>query len=285
MAQNINPKKGPLVFVLDDDPTIHHLIKSFFYQGRPDVTTRGFVRLDDMVVARDLLAVDLFVVDINLAPDLSGFDVPSLLPATCRMAAFLFCSGFNVDLDAYNRARFLPLFDFLAKPFGDVQFLHRVEMLLAARFAVPVGIDDRLFSMLSAAPFLGVVIDGAGQIRLVNQAAADYMDLPLPRQAKGRPIGDFIADYNQVPAAKKEFYATIKSDAGINHPMRWLRTPFLEMDKDQATLLVGIPTATWRRKADRLREVYQEIITRDRTAIRAIKTMKPPAATAGQGAH
>jgi hypothetical protein len=273
MADTMKPKRGPLSFVLDDDPTIHHLVKSCFYRHRPDVVVRGFVRLQDMLCAEDLLMVDLFVIDVNLAPGLSGFDVPDLLPATCRKAAFLFVSGFGVDLEDYNRVRFLPLFDFLSKPLRAVQFMHRVDLLLSARFAFPAGIDDRLFSMLSAAPFLALVVDNNDRIKFYNQTAADFLDLESTPAAGKKTLIDIIPGYKAVlGAGQMEFTA---ETSGHARPLHWLRSPFLDMDDDQYSLLIGIPEEARRRKADRLRELYQEIIIRDRSAIRSIKSKKP----------
>jgi FixJ family two-component response regulator len=292
MAESIedtDPISGPLIFILDDDPAAAGVCRENL-AARIDGTIRAFVRIGDMVADPDIERVDLFVLDVQLGEEITGFDIPDTLPARCRFAAYLFMSGYTVDQKQYDKAAGLPFFDFIAKPFIAVHLVHRVQLLLAARLKIPEDLDDRVLHLWARAPYVAVVIDADLRIRLANHQMAALLEVQTPRALVGRPWSEFLPDHAIKPFSGihakilagdlsrfGEYAFDIRSQGGSIHRVKWFNSPlFAGADESEAlTLSVGIPGEYQhkRRIASDLRRTWKESILLHRAAIRAIKKM------------
>jgi PAS domain-containing protein len=279
------PDDGTLIFVLDDEPDAARVMRDNL-RARMDARVKAFVRLEDMLADGELPAVDLFVLDIQLGEGVSGFDVPARLPTRSRFAAFLFVSGYPVDRGQYERAVGLPFFDFISKPFPMVHFVHRVNLLLAARLRLPVDVDDPLLDLWALAPFVAVVLDAEMRIRLVNQQMAALLEIPAARDLVGRAWTDFLPP--ELVAAVRDVHGTIlsgdlsrfgehssdlRSLSGAIHRVKWFNSPFEGVNGEALTLSVGVPGEYRARMSARLRRTWKESILKHRAAIRAIKRL------------
>jgi DNA-binding NarL/FixJ family response regulator len=286
MAKNTGPLSGPLIFILEDDPaTAAACRENLIARIKADV--RAFETIEKMTADAQLDRVDLFIIDIKLSEELSGFEVPALLPARCRFAAFLFMSGYRIDPNQYDKAAGLPFFDFLPKPFSGVYLVHRVKLLLAARLKIPDGLDDRIIKLWARTPYVAVVMDAAFKIRLANHQLAALLEVKSPRDLIGRPWLDFLPEditetfcnihgsiLNGDLSHFGEYSGAIKAQSGAVHPVRWFNSPFAGSEENEILILsVGLPHKFKLYLADDLRRAWKESILLHRAAIRAIKQM------------
>lgn len=113
------------ILVVDDEPSIHRLLKnSFVDEGIV------FVEADSARSALDLLArepVDLIILDLGL-PDRSGLEVISNVRET-SMVPIIILSVRNDD-EAKVKAFDLGADDYLAKPFSTVELAARIRAAL-----------------------------------------------------------------------------------------------------------------------------------------------------------
>jgi DNA-binding NarL/FixJ family response regulator len=280
-----NSGSGTLIFILDDEPDVAQVMRDNL-RARMDAKVKAFVRLDDMLKDEDLPAVDLFILDIQLGDGVSGFDVPARLSSRLRFAAFLFVSGYPVDRGQYDKAVGLPFFDFISKPFPMVHFVHRVNLLLAARLRLPVDVDDPLLDLWALAPFVAVVLDQTFTIRLVNQQMADLLEVAAARDLVGRSWTEFlppeiVATVRDVQRAVLtgdlsrfgEHSNDVRSRSGAIHRVKWFNSPFEGVDGEALTLSVGVPGAYKARMSARLRQTWKDSILKHRAAIQAIKRL------------
>lgn len=268
-----------LVFVLDDDETSIRVIRDIL-EKRPGIEARFFETLADMKRDPAIARVDLFILDVRLPGDVSGFEVPARLPARCRFAAFLFVSGFKIDADQYNQAAGLPLFDFMAKPLTPVMFLHRVDLLLAAHVRIPPDVGEQVIDQCLYGPLLSIVIDDRGYIRLCNRSAAEAMGLSHPLDAVGRPWADFdpdgtwtIAETGPAETGPAEAVGQIQATDGTTVRIKWIRTGFDDPMSGPMALFIGVYANGRNKRAGRLRRIYRDLLAKDRAVIRSIKAM------------
>jgi len=252
------------VYVLEDESQIINVIRGFLIT-RPEIVVRSFTHLEPLLADANLAHADLFILDINLDDTLSGFDVPDRLPMRCRFAGFLFISGYPVESEQYNRAAGLPLFDFIAKPFTMQQFKHRVDLLLAARFKIPPGLNDRLIAQWARESFLSVVLDADNNVRLCNRHLALALGVKHVDEIIGRPWAELIPIIDRPPDPA--------ADADEAPRLRWVRSDFESVDGAPMTLLLGVYTDAKDLRAERLRRFYQEILQADRAAIQSIQPL------------
>lgn len=290
MAENIKNIQCALVFVLDDEVHITTIIKEAL-ADRANTIIKTFTDLDLMIDADDLSRVDLFVVDINLQSNRSGFEVPGLLPQCCRFAAWLFMSGYELNAELYSRASQLSLFDFIGKPFALSLLRQKVQLLLAARLRLPNTIDDRLINIWSRDHFLAVVLDDQTTIRLANAKAARLLQVDKPRDLVGRTWLEYIPGHSIDAFVKKhakmidgddnalnESEGEIISGGGILRRILWFNSTFEGDQGKRLILSVGVPLDERARKIKEMKQIYREILIKDRKAIRSIKPLKPPTA-------
>lgn len=288
MAENIKDIQSAVIFVLDDEENITTLIKQAL-ADRADTTIKTFTDLDAMIADPDLASVDLFIVDINLKSDRSGFEVPALLPQQCRFAAWLFMSGYELNAELYRRASQLSLFDFIGKPFALTVLKQKVKLLLAARLRLPDTIDDRLINIWSRDHFLAVVLDDQTSIRLANAKAANMLQVDKPRDLVGRTwieyipghaIDAFIKNHAKMidgdDDALTEYEGEIISAFGVLKNILWFNSAFEADQAKRLILSIGIPLDARARKIKEMKQIYREILIKDRSAIRAIKPLKAP---------
>jgi PAS domain S-box-containing protein len=269
------------VFVLDDEPDICLIIKQALAL-RSATTVEIFHRLADMLAAENLARVDLFVIDVNLGPDGSGFDVPAKLPARSTFAAFLFISGFPLVPDDSAKCKAIAIYDFIAKPFDLFSFLRRAELLLMARNNIPGDPGDHL-DLWVREPFLAVVIDRQYTVRYCNEFAARYLLAGTSADLIGRRWPDFlpVPDAEKTEAGQKnilrgaatEFENDVRRADGSIRAVKWFNSPFIGRDNEPLTLSVGVPVNRRGRSVDDMRNRYRDILIRDRAAIRAIKPL------------
>lgn len=274
-----------LIFVLDDEPDAATMIRDTLRRNM-DAAVKAFVRFEDMAADDDLVRVDLFVLDIQLGDNLSGFDVPACLPTRCRFAAFLFVSGYPVDRAQYDRADHLAFFDFIGKPFPMVHFVHRVNLLLAARLKMPDDIDDRVLDLWSLAPFVAIVLDADFKIRLCNSQMSALLEVESPRDLVGQSWSEFLpeaavqsvrgihgtvltGDLTRVGEVSND----VQSTTGTIHRVKWFNSPFEGVDGEALTLSIGVPGEYKIRMASRLRKTWKESILKHRAAIQAIRRL------------
>lgn len=300
MATDNNNADGisrPLIFILDDDPAFGRLMREALLH-RLDCTVRDFVDLKDMVADPDLESVDLFIIDIQLNDFLTGFQVPAELPLRCRFAAFLFVSGFPIDRPQYDMAAESVFFDFIAKPFPMVLFVHRIKILLAARMREPKSGQDKILDLWTRPPYVALVLDAKMQVRLANHQLADLLQVESPRALVGRPWSEFFphGGFDEFQQAHFEILKgdlskfgelsnNIQSSTGKIYRIKWFNSPFTGSENDEIlTLSVGILSDVKKDHADELRQTWHKNILLHRAAIRAIKKLpdiKPPESVEG----
>jgi FixJ family two-component response regulator len=286
MAENAALLSGPLIFILEDDrATADACRENLTLRIKADV--RAFGTFEAMASDPDLERVDLFIIDIKLGGELSGFEVPANLPARCRFASFLFMSGYAIDPDQYDKAIGLPFFDFLHKPFSGIYLVHRVKLMLAARLKMPEGLDEKIIELWTRTPYVAVVMDKAFKVRLANHQLAALLDVKTPRDLVGRPWLDYLPEDMVEPFCNihgsiingdlshfGEYSGAVRSRAGVVHPVRWFNSPFAGPEENEILILsVGLPYKFKLYLADDLRKAWKESILIHRAAIRAIKHM------------
>lgn len=277
--------KKALVFVLDDETALTDLIETALTQGGR-IEVKAFNDTQSLIEDAALVNVDLFIIDVNLK-GASGFDVPAALPEQCRFAAFLFISGYNLDAELYDRSKALSLFDFIAKPFSIGQLKERVNSLLSDRLQLPTDIDGHLLSMWQKDAFLAILIGPDKVIRLANDKMARMIGMDTPRDLVGKSFARFLPAYclDQVNAmvdgiiagddnAPNEIETEIIAAGGRLHRVMWFCSSFEGEDTNRLVLAVGVLCGNRRRK--RIRNVYRQLLVKDRAAIRSIKPLKVP---------
>lgn len=271
----------PLIFILDDEPDVVRSIAKNIAARRAAVI-RSFYTAADMLASNDLARVDLFIIDIKLGGESSGFDIPGRLPYACRFAPFLFISGYAVEDKDFDKAAALPFFDFIAKPFSFVKFMHRLELLLAARSGLAADTATAA-DLGDLAPFVAVVLDEKLTIRLCNDQFAGLVEVKNQADLIGRNWVDFLpADLaarlirtkGRIDLSKQgEFSIPVVSASGHVHRAIWFNTPFVGAGGRDLTLIVGVPSKHRVKMVGRLRQQWQSDILRHRAAIRAIGKM------------
>lgn len=275
-----------MIFILEDDRATATACRENL-AARIKADVRAFETFEDMAADADLDRVDLFVIDIKLGGQLTGFEVPAHLPARCRFAAFLFMSGYQIDPMQYDKAAGLPFFDFLPKPFTGVYLAHRVKLLLAARLKIPDGLDERIIELWTRAPYVAAVIDKGFKIRLANHQLAALLAVKEPRDLVGRSWLDFLTEDMAATFADihgsiingdlthfGEYSGAVQAQGGEVHPVRWFNSPFAGSEESEVLILsVGLPYKFKLYLADDLRRAWKESILIHRAAIRAIKKM------------
>lgn len=286
MKTQISQKEKPIVFILDDDQDLTHIIEeALVIDGR--VTVKTFTTIDAMIIDHDLIDVDLFIIDVQLNQELTGFEVPDILPDRCRFAAFLFISGYAIDAGLYEKSKTLSLFDFIAKPFSIGQLKQRVQSLLGDRLRLPNLLDDRLINMWTRDPFLAILCDDTMTIRLANDAMARVLGISTPRDLVGTNFNDYLPAYcradvqslfDRIMAGDKtatpgETEIEVVDENGKLHRIMFFCSAFEGDDGRRLVLSVGVPAGARKRK--RLHVAYREILIKDRAAIRNIRPLKP----------
>lgn len=279
-------KKKPLVFVLDDEKTLGDLIQTALTQD-DRLAVKTFTRAEDLLKAGALADVDLFIIDVQLKQNISGFELPAALPERCRFAAYLFMSGYTLDAQLYDQSKALSLFDFIAKPFTIDQLKERVNSLLSDRMQLPNDIDGHLLNMWQKDAFLAILVDHDLVIRLANDKMARIVDMDKPRDLVGQSFQKFLPAYciKQVNAAVEgiiagdenaptEIEAEVIATGGRLHRIMWFCSAFEGEENQRLVLSVGILCGNRRR--NRIRNAYRQLLIKDRAAIRSIPPLKMP---------
>jgi len=276
---------APLIFILDDDAEAGALMREQLAL-KVEARVRVFLSFDEMAAADDLQAVDLFVIDVKLKEDFSGFEVPAALPPRCRFAAFLFVSGFPLNEAQYNEVAGLAFFDFVAKPATTTHFLHRVKLLLAARLRIPGKIGGHILEQWSRSPFVAAVVDANYRIRLCNRQLVAVLGVESPRALVGRLWFEFLPDKGGQVEAFRQMHAAVL--VGQNVPygehvgrlcgaggrqsvIKWWHSSFLGPDNEDLLLSIGMPSGYKSALAMEVRKAWRECIQQHQATIRAIK--------------
>lgn len=287
-------KRKPLVFVLDDEKPLTDVITTALTQDGA-LTVKSFHTAADLQADADLESVDLFIIDVRLKDGISGFELPMQLPARCRLAAFLFMSGYTVDLQLYERSKMLSLFDFIAKPFTLVDLKERVNSLLSDRVRLPEDTNAGLLTIWQKESFVAVLIDHNLSIRLANDKMARMLGMDKPRDLVGQSFKGFLTGdcIDQVVKTVRAIFAgdsqtpsdiecEVITAGGQKHRVVLFCSAFEGEENQRMVLSVGIISD--HRRRHRLRYVYRQMLIKDRATIRNIKPLKLPEQTCTWGA-
>jgi len=125
-AGDAAPSEEPVVFVLDDDPSLR--------EGLTDLLRSVQLQVRAFNSARDLLQIQFpacpccLILDVRL-PDLSGLDLQSELAKINKAIPIIFITGYG-DIPMTVRAMKAGAVDFFTKPFREGELLDAVTAAL-----------------------------------------------------------------------------------------------------------------------------------------------------------
>lgn len=112
----------PLVFVLDDDPSVLEALSSLLRSAGLQVST--FESAEEFLMMTSSLSPDCLVLDLQL-PDISGLELQRKL-AEINGPPIVFISGHG-DIPSSVQAMKAGAVEFLAKPFSDQELLEAIH--------------------------------------------------------------------------------------------------------------------------------------------------------------
>jgi FixJ family two-component response regulator len=120
------PPTGPLVIVVDDDPSIREALQSLFRSV--GLQTETFASTSALAERGPVDVESCLVLDVRL-PGVSGLDFQTQLAASGREMPVVFMTGHG-DIPMSVRAMKAGAVDFLSKPFRDQDMLDAVAAAL-----------------------------------------------------------------------------------------------------------------------------------------------------------
>ena len=118
---------GPLVFVVEDDPSMRGALVSLL--GSAGYVSQAFDSAQALLVDPRLHAASCFVCDVRL-PQMSGFDLQAELRRRGHAMPVIFMTGHG-DITMSVKAMKSGAIDFLPKPFRDQDLLDAVASAVA----------------------------------------------------------------------------------------------------------------------------------------------------------
>ena len=126
MTDDLGPREGPIVLVVDDEPSmrgaLRHLLTSAGY------VVETFASAAELLEREPLTVAGCLILDVHL-PGTSGLDLHDLLRSTGMETATVFVSG-RSDVASSIRAMKSGAIDFLTKPIDRAELLAAVERAL-----------------------------------------------------------------------------------------------------------------------------------------------------------
>jgi FixJ family two-component response regulator len=116
----------PLVFVLDDDPSVREALSSLLRSAGLQVST--FESAAEFLMVRSSASADCLVLDLQL-PDIGGLELQRELAET-NGPPIVFISGHG-DIPSSVQAMKAGAIEFLAKPFSDQELLEAIHSAIA----------------------------------------------------------------------------------------------------------------------------------------------------------
>jgi FixJ family two-component response regulator len=116
--------EGPVVYVVDDDPSIREALVDLFASAR--ILAEGFETAQGLLDSADLGRPGCIVLDVRL-PGLNGLDFQAQLERNGNRMPIIFVTGYG-DIPMTVRAMKAGAVDFLAKPFRDQDILDAVSV-------------------------------------------------------------------------------------------------------------------------------------------------------------
>jgi FixJ family two-component response regulator len=117
---------SPIVFVIDDDPSLRRAIKRLVQSVGLDVETLGSAK--EFLSASRLDAPSCIILDVRL-PGMSGLDLQRELAAADVHIPIIFITSYG-DIPMSVRAMKAGAIEFLPKPFRDQDLLDAVQLAL-----------------------------------------------------------------------------------------------------------------------------------------------------------
>ena len=117
---------APIVFVVDDDPSVRSSLK--FLLGTVGLRVEGFDSADSFLRKKPAGVPSCLVLDVRL-PGLSGIDIQHELAARNIRIPIIFLTGHG-DISMSVRAMKAGAIEFLTKPFRDQDLLDAVRIAL-----------------------------------------------------------------------------------------------------------------------------------------------------------
>ena len=127
VSQDVNPEEPPIVFVVDDDPSVREALSGLIRSVELRVET--FCSATEFLRRGEPSGPSCLVLDVGL-PDLSGLDLQRDLVATNRPTSIIFITG-QGDIPMSVRAMKAGAVEFLTKPFREQELLDSIEQALA----------------------------------------------------------------------------------------------------------------------------------------------------------
>jgi FixJ family two-component response regulator len=120
------PSEEPVVFVLDDDPSLREALSDLLRSVQLQV--RAFSSAQDLLLSQFPASPSCLILDVRL-PGLSGLDLQSELATINNAIPIIFITGHG-DIPMTVRAMKAGAVDFLTKPFRDGELLDAVAAAL-----------------------------------------------------------------------------------------------------------------------------------------------------------
>ncbi|HTC13720.1 MAG TPA: response regulator transcription factor [Chthoniobacterales bacterium] len=117
---------APVVFVIDDDPSVRSTLK--FLIGTVGLDAESFATTDDFLVRKLPDAPSCLVLDVRLR-GLSGLEFQGVLAARNIRLPIIFITGYG-DIPMSVRAMKSGAVEFLTKPFRDQDLLEAIRIAL-----------------------------------------------------------------------------------------------------------------------------------------------------------
>ena len=117
---------APVVFVIDDDPSVRSTLK--FLIGTVGLDAESFATTDDFLVRKLPDAPSCLVLDVRLR-GLSGLEFQGVLAARNIRIPIIFITGYG-DIPMSVRAMKSGAVEFLTKPFRDQDLLDAIQVAL-----------------------------------------------------------------------------------------------------------------------------------------------------------
>jgi CheY-like chemotaxis protein len=125
--------KNKHIFVVEDDPSNLAVISTILRRNGASVSfdSWGDKTLKKMVLANDSFKIDLIILDLMLARQVSGFDIFQLLrqDATLKEVPVVVVTASDPDVEM-NKARTMGLNGFISKPINRWKFPEQIATVL-----------------------------------------------------------------------------------------------------------------------------------------------------------
>ncbi len=121
---NARPEQQPIVFIVDDDPTVREALSALFRSV--DLQVKAFPSTLEFLQSKRPNCPSCLVLDVRL-PGMSGLDFQSELAKANIQIPIIFMSGHG-DIPMTVRAMKAGAVEFLAKPFRDQDMLDAVQL-------------------------------------------------------------------------------------------------------------------------------------------------------------